>query len=141
VLAVVRPLLRRIGRRGSALLFFAFLDLVYAYSLAAPTAEARRTVTLAYIAYVAPLWAWSVLWGLVGAICLVQAFISHDRVAFSATMGLKVLFGLTVLSGWLAGAIERGYVGAAIWLALAGWVYIISTWPEPPPAGWWGPDE
>jgi hypothetical protein len=124
-------LIYRIGRRGSALLFFGFLDLVYAYSLIAPTGEARRTPTFVFIAHTAPLWAWAALWGAVGVICLVQAFMVRDRVAFTAAMFVKVLFGVTTLFGWLTGAIERGYVAAAVWLALALLVYLLSTWPEP----------
>jgi hypothetical protein len=124
-------LARRVGRRGAALLFFGLLDLVYAYSLAFPTQEARHTATLAYIAYVAPLWAWALLWGAVGVICFVGALRRRDRVAFAAAMGLKVLFGVTMLSGWLVAGLDRAYVGAVLWLVLAGWVYILSTWPEP----------
>lgn len=129
----LRLLRDRVGRRGSALLFFALLDLVYGYSLALPSRQARQSSALAYLAHVAPLWVWAALWIIVGMLCLVGAFLRHDRWAFAAAMFIKVLVGITSLFGWWFGAIERGYVSAAIWLALAGWIYIISTWPEPIP--------
>ncbi len=124
-------LARRIGHRGTALLFFGFVDLVYAVSLANPPAEARRSATLAFVGTIAPLSAWSVLWLVVGLVCVVGAFVRQDRWAFTAAMFLKVLWGLVFLLGWLLVNLERGYVSAAIWLAFAGFVWVISTWPEP----------
>jgi hypothetical protein len=130
---VAGRLWRRIGRRGAALIFFALLDLIFALSLAAPSADARHTASLAYVASVAPLWLWACLWAAVGVICGVYAFRARDRVAYACAMGLKVLWGVTQLAGWLFVHLDRGYVGAAVWLGLAAWVYIISTWPEPAP--------
>lgn len=128
----MRRVAHRVGRRGVALLFFAFLDLVYAFSLANPPAEARRTASLLFVQLIAPLWAWSILWLVVGLVCLAGAFARQDRWAFAAAMFLKVLWGVTYLLGWVMFHLERGYVSAAIWLVFAGWIFVISTWPEPP---------
>lgn len=128
----IRYLLHRIGRRGAALLFFAMLDLIYGISLLFPPTEAKLSPTFLFIQRVAPLYAWASLWFGVGLVCLVGAFQFRDRWAFAAAMGLKTLWGVTFLLGWLLLDLERGYVSAIIWLAMAGWVYIISTWPEPP---------
>jgi hypothetical protein len=127
---VFRRLIWRVGRRGAALLFFALLDLIYAFSLAFPSAPARHTGTLAYIAGIAPLWAWAALWATVGLACCYGAFRPRDRTAYALAAGLKVLWGATFLAGWIFAGIDRGYVSAAVWLPMAGWVYIISTWPE-----------
>ncbi len=122
----------RVGRRGTSLLFFALLDIVYAVSLAVPPAEVRRTASLLYVGTVAPLWFWALLWAATGLICLAGAFIRHDRWAFTAAMGLKTLWGMVFLMGWLFFGLERGYVSTVVWCAFAGFVYVISTWPEPP---------
>jgi hypothetical protein len=126
---------RRVGFRGSALLFFALLDLIYGFSLVAPSREARQSATLRLVADIAPLWAWAALWTFVGLVCLGQAFRRRDQVAFTMAIGIKVLWGLTMLGGWLLAGLDRGYVSAAVWLALAALVGIIGAWPEPP-HGW-----
>lgn len=121
----------RVGRRGCALLFFALLDVIYAASLlSAPTVGPYR-----FLAAILPLAAWASLWGAVGLLCLVQAFMASDRAAFAAAMLIKVVWGLVQLAGWLIVGLDRGYVGAIVWLALAAFVAVISGWPEPPRRG------
>lgn len=124
---------RRIGRRGAMLLFLACLDVIYATSLAHPPAESARNASLLYVSTIAPLWCWAALWGGVGVVCLVQAFVRHDQIAFTAAMGLKVLWGLTFLLGWLFVGLDRGWVSAVVWLAFAAEVYVVSGWPEAAP--------
>jgi hypothetical protein len=130
-----KSLRQRVGHRGSALLFFALLDIVIGLSLLAPSRQARHTDSLVYLASILPLWVWSIAWGAVGVTCLVYAGRRRDQVAFSAAIGIKVLWGLVSLGGWLLGEVDRGYVSAAVWLAMAAFVAIIGAWPEPPP-GW-----
>lgn len=113
------------------MLFFALLDIIYSYSLANPPPQARQNSGLLFIQSIAPLWAWSALWGVVGVVCLVNAFRISDRYGFAAAIGIKVLWGLVYVAGMFAG-LDRAYVSATVWLCLAGWVAIISTWPEPP---------
>jgi len=124
-------LVRRIGRRGGSLLFFALLDAVYAYSLFVPAAEAKRGAVLQYVETVGPLWFWGVLWAVAGGCCLVSAFRIDDRIGFAAAITIKMIWGLLSFFGAFA-RVERAYVGAVIWLCLAGFVAIISSWPEPP---------
>lgn len=120
----------RLGRRGSALLFFSMLDVIYAFSLANPPAEQRQSASMRWTADVAPLWLWATVWGVVGLICFVQAWMDNDRVAFAAAIAVKVVWGGLFIAGAIAVGLERAYVGAAVWLALAAFVAIISTWPE-----------
>lgn len=126
----MRWLAYHVGRRGCALLFFAFIDLVSAFSYLRPTAEARHAAIVVYVAQIAPLYVWAGLWGAVGVICLVSAFLRHDRIGFGAAMVVKMLWAIITLNGWLLANVERGYVGAAVWFALAGWVAIIAGWNE-----------
>ena len=126
---------RRVGHRGSALLFFAVLDLVYCCSLLFPSPRERRSPLLAFLAEILPLWVWALAWGLVGLLCLWKSFRPRDAAAFAAAIGIKVLWALVSLAAWLVGDIERGYISAVVWLAFAGFVGIIASWPEPP-HGW-----
>lgn len=123
---------QRIGRRGAALLFFAFLDLVYCWSLLTPSAAARDSPSLRFIAGIAPLWVWAGLWGAVGLVCLCCAFLRRDQVGFTAAIAIKVMWGLLLVGAQAVGGVDRGYVSAAVWLALALLVGLISGWPEPP---------
>lgn len=120
-----------VGRRGTALLFLAFVDFVYAFSLAAPPKEALTAPILQYLASVAPLWLWAVVWGTVGVVCLWNAFQTRDRVGFAVAMALKVLWASVFVGAQVAG-VERAYATAFVWLGFAGWIAVISTWPEPP---------
>jgi hypothetical protein len=126
----------RIGRRGAALLFFVLLDVVYCYGLL--TAPRPLVPFYAWMNDIMPLGTWAACWGLVGAVCLVYAFRTHDTPAFMAAVGLKVAWGLLSLLGWLAGAVDRGYLSAAIWLGFAVFVFLIAGG-IPGPARRWRP--
>jgi hypothetical protein len=132
---VAAALRHRVGHRGSALLFFAALDAVYSVSLLFPGARDQWPESLRWLDTVLPLWVWALAWGAVGAVCGWQAFRRRDQVAFACAIGIKVMWGLVSLGGWLVGGVERGYVSAAVWLVFAAFVGIIASWPEPP-HGW-----
>jgi hypothetical protein len=123
---------RRIGHRGAALLFFALVDLVFAASLAGAPLSTSSSGSYAFLVALLPLWVWAVPWAVVGLVCLVSAFRDEDRAAFVAASGLKVGWGSLYLAGFLLSEIPRGYVSAVIWLAFAGFVQVIASWPEPP---------
>jgi hypothetical protein len=124
-----------LGRRGMCLLFFGLLDVVYAISLASPDVQTASSPLFIWLTTIAPLWCWSLLWGVTAVACLFFAFRKKDRLGFSCAITLKVLWGLVNVSGWLGGGVERGYVSATIWLALAGFVWVLSGWPEPASSG------
>lgn len=119
-----------VGRRGRALLFFGVLDVVYALSLWVPDEQTLAGPFYRWLVEVAPLWVWASVWLVVGVTCLVQALCRVDRVGFTAAIGLKVLWGIVCVGGWLGGGVERGWVSAAIWLGLAYLVWVIARWPE-----------
>lgn len=135
----MRWLRSRLGHRGAALLFFAFLDFVYCGSLFLPTRAARDGELYRFLSAIVPLWGWAILWGAVGAVCLIYAFRRRDQPGFSAAMGLKVLWASVCIGGQISGDLERGYVAAAVWGALAALVGLLSTWPEPSEGPWTRP--
>lgn len=123
---------RTVGRRGEFLLFLVLLDLLYGLSLLHPAPEAQRSITIRFITEVMPLSWWAGLWLVTGALCLAGALFRRLRGgAYAAAAALKTLWGGMFLFGWMAGAIERGWVAAVIWLVFAAFVVRISSWPEP----------
>ncbi len=117
-----------LGRRGCALGFFALLDFVYGFSLWDPP---EPTALHTWLATVAPLKFWALLWFGVGAVCTAQAFRRNDKLAFGCAAALKVLWGTLCVIGAVTADLPRGYVSATIWLCAAAWIGIIATWPEP----------
>lgn len=117
------------------MLFFALLDIVYCYSLIFPSWSARNSESFKFLSEVFPIYVWGSLWGIVGLICLVSAFIRSDKFGFSAAIGIKILWGSIYIGAQVWGGVERGYVSAAIWLALAALIFILASWPEPPEKG------
>lgn len=118
------PLGRRVGRRGAALLFFALLDLVYAFALL--SAPQPLSPFYAWMDRLMPLTVWAVCWAAVGLVCLWFAFAVRDTFAFMCAVALKVAWGLPALFGWIDGAVPLGYISAVIWLAFAAFVYLIA---------------
>ena len=124
---------RRVGHRGAFLLFLALLDLVYAFGLAFPTPQARRSPTYAFLAEVpGSLYLWAALWLIAGILCGIYAFRRRDAIGYFAAMFVKAIWALMFLLGWLFAGVERGYLSAAIWGAFAFIVWLIAGWPEPP---------
>ena len=123
---MIRRLAYRVGRRGAGLLFFALVDIVFAFALT----EAPPTASYVFLAALLPLPVWAAIWGAVGLLCAVQAFMRVDRIAFAAASLLKVAWGTVYLIGWVMGAIPRGYVSVVIWLGFAGFVQLIAGWRE-----------
>lgn len=128
----IARLVDRIGRRGASLLFLALLDLIYAAGLFALPPEARSNPSYVFVGHLLPLPVWASIWGLVGLVCLVQAFASRDVLAFGAASLLMGLWGTVYLVGWALGDISRGWLAAVIWYGFAVWLAIISGWREQP---------
>lgn len=123
----------RLGRRGAALLFFAELDFVYAYSLLNPQPEAQQSASSRWIDSGVPLWVWGLAWLGTAVVCLVSAFLIRDKFAFACAIAIKLAWGSLFIAGGLAGAVPRAWLGAAVYLSLAAFVAVIASWPEPPP--------
>lgn len=130
-LGLQRLLVVTIGRRGVSLLFFALLSTVYAIFLLLPPENGEFPPTMIFMRQFAPLWAWAILWGISALICWINAFRRNDRLGFAAASATYLLWALLQFGMQVTQVSSRAYVGAVIWLCLAGWVAIISTWPEP----------
>ncbi len=78
-----------------------------------------------------PLSAWGLIWISVGIVLLVEAFLVADQIGFVLAEVLKLVWGILNLAAWANGGVPRGYVGAVIWIALAGFVLVLSGWDEP----------
>ena len=120
-----RRLWRRIGRRGTTLLFLALVALLYPIGLAGQPPAARQGYEL-----IAPWQVWAGAWAVTGGLCLAQAFMRRDRVAFTAAVAILLAWGSTALAAWLMGINPRGWLSALVWLALGGLIAVISTWTE-----------
>lgn len=125
-----RQTAHRVGRRGFSLLFLGLLDVLYAQSLWSQPPEVRNTPGPQFVGTVVPLSTWAVIWAMVGLVCLVQAFMRMDRVAFAAASALMLTWGLLNVAGWSVGEVPRGWVAGSIWVAFGAWITIIATWPE-----------
>jgi PAS domain S-box-containing protein len=127
----LRALTDRVGRRGYALLFFCLVDVIYGWTMAWPTAQTRAVGQYAYADSLLPLRLWGVIWLVVAAVCLVQAFMRQDRVAFAMAIFIKLAWAAIGLAGWLSGDVPRGHLAAVVWAGFAGLVAVMSSWPEP----------
>ncbi|MEV8637807.1 hypothetical protein AB0395_39785 [Streptosporangium sp. NPDC051023] len=121
----------RLGHRGELLLALALLDFAQCYRLTWPSKETLASTTTQFLANVLPLQVWGVIWGLVGVVCLAQAFMRTDRYAFAAASGLKVGWALVHIAAWVWG-VPQVWWSAAIWLAFARLVHVIAKVPNQP---------
>lgn len=129
---MIRPP-RAIGRRGTVLLFLALVDVITALSLWRPAPIEAQSATVRFLALIAPLSWWAVLWLAVGMVCAAGALAHRlDPVAFAAATALKVLWGTVFLLGWLIADLHRGWAAAIVWLGFAVLVGVIAGWAEPP---------
>ena len=116
---------RRIGRRGATLLFLGLLNVSTGLNLLSSTNAQVTAFTR-----ILPLSMWAALWLSSGIIALIQAFTYNDRLAFTFAAGMMSVWGLTYVTAWALNLIDRGWLGGIIYIALAGWILILSSWPE-----------
>lgn len=137
--ARVRPLWRRVrhrvGHRGATLLFFAFVDYVYAWSLYRPAPERARSSLVLYLNSVAPPWVWASLWLATAVAATIFAFRAQDRLGFTMCIALKTLWSVTLAFGAARG-VEGALPSVAVWVGTAAFLFNAAAWPEPPD----GPD-
>ncbi|MEV8634284.1 hypothetical protein AB0395_21775 [Streptosporangium sp. NPDC051023] len=132
VAGAARQAWRLLGRRGVSLLFVGMLGLVLAASLTVlPPGQMAAYTALAALA---PLPVWASAWMVSALLCWFQAFRRQDRIAFATATAMWWLYGIAYLLGVVNGLNPRGWVGGLIWLAFGGWLNLIATWPEAPPA-------
>lgn len=133
--AAVARLRHRVGHRGFTLLFFALVDLVYAYRLLFPRPSDREGPWLQFLSGFLPLWVWAGLWAGVGVLCLSRSFRRRDSVAFAAAVLIKVLWTLLAVASGLVGGVEQWYLNAVVFAGFAAFAGNTAAWPEAP-HGW-----
>lgn len=117
----------QIGRRGAYLLFVALLDTLFGWSLITTPPLPKGLAPDLYLSYSQ----WAVAWLIVGAVCLWQAFVKVDRLAFSMAVTLKVLWGTVWLISWvLTSTNPRGWVDGVIFIGFGILTGIVSYWPD-----------
>ncbi len=119
----MKRLLHRIGHRGAFLLFLAVLDVLFGYALLQPHVILFRTILSST--------EWSALWLGTGTICLIQAFMKWDRIAFTLAIGLKTAWGMLMLHWWLVQHQPLGWISIIIWWSFAAVIGVVASWPEP----------
>jgi hypothetical protein len=124
----------RLGRRGCALLAFAFIDYVIGWSFLDREGGAQVQTLASYRPLLAalPVTAWAWIWLSVAALCTVQALARrHDEAAYTAAIAIKVVWSFGMFLGWIVYDAPRGWLSAALWGVLAALVATIAGWPEP----------
>lgn len=121
----------RVGVRGEFLFALALVDAGQCYRLMRPSAETLASPVNQALATWLPLPAWGAVWGVVGALCLVQAFMATDRIAFAAASSLKVGWALANLAVFVWG-VPQAWWSAVIWLVFARIVHVVAKVPERP---------
>lgn len=129
----VRPVRRRVGRRGAALLVFAAIDYVIGWSLLDAELRAQTQAVPVYRALldVAPLAVWGWLWLTVAVACTAQAAMRNDAVAYALATGIKAVWAGGMLVSWVFFHAARGWLSASLWGVIAALVVVINGWPEP----------
>lgn len=122
--------LRHPGVRGEFLLALALIDIAQCYRLTDPSAETLASPTNQFLATVLPLPVWGAIWGAVGVVLLVQAFMATDQYAFVAASMLKVGWAIVHAAAWVWG-VPQAWWSVVIWLVFARVVHVIAKVPEP----------
>jgi len=126
--------LRRPDRRGSFLVAFGVLYTLIgvSYLTAPPLPAAVKHLYLAL--RVLPLWAWGILWivcGVAGAVVAVVDHVRFRRFDFVGAVLAPLLWGGTYILGQFTGDASQGRIAAAVYIALAVAVYIVSGLVDP----------
>lgn len=75
-------------------------------------------------------------WLVVGVFCLVVSLVSRrwprlTDVAFTAMMLIPMLHAVVLAGAWAQGIYPTGGSSAVIYMLLAGWIWVVSSWPNP----------
>jgi hypothetical protein len=127
-----RRIAERVGRRGVILLILCVGDIGIGLSFLTPTPELAASQSFVWRSQWMPSYAWGWLWIAVGVTCGVCAFFRHDTLGWSSAVGLKLLWAMMELTGWLAGAIALGFRPALIWTIFAALVLAVAGFTERP---------
>lgn len=114
-----------VGLRGEVLFGLGLLDLAQAWTMWTDQTSAINE----WFTSVLPAFTWGCMWATVGVICLVHAFRRDDHVGYVAAIGVKVIWVIGALAGWLTADVTLG--GVVIWALVAWIVWRIGRLAEP----------
>jgi len=129
----VRRLGRRLGRRGTILLSYGAVWVLYGYGQLITPQPDQRGLDLLLQAW--PLTVWAGLWIATGCIALATAWMRQGRdvIGFVALVAMVLPWMLGyLLSWWPLDTYPRGWVVALIWAAISVPIVVSSGWQEPP---------
>lgn len=131
----MKPLGKRLGRRGATLLTLAIIDFIYGWFFIDPQIHGMLQVAPLYrgLRDFASLYFWAGAWWLTGLLCLIFAFRQKDAPGFVAAIIMKIAWVAGLASAWIIWDVKYAWAQAALWATLCGWVTITAGWPEPPP--------
>lgn len=135
MVAAVRRLTRRLGRRGTLLTLKGVIATLYGYGLLVQPVRDRRGLCLLLKAW--PLDAWAGLWIAAGVAALVCAWLPPrwDWPGFLAVWAITAPWSMAYLVAWWPlGEYPRGWVAALIFGAFGAVCLVAIGWDEPPRA-------
>ena len=129
----------RLGCRGRSLLVFALIDIVQGWAMldAGLRAQAQAAAVYGLLSRWVPLQVWGMCWLVVAVVCVVQAWMRDDVVAFGCAISVKVIWAVGLYGAWLFDGVPRAWVPATVWLGLALLVVNIAGWTEPVSPAFW----
>src|SRR5260221_11276342 len=124
MIAGVRWLIRRAGRRGASLAFLAMVDVAYGYSLL--VAPALRAADL-----LLPRTAWAWIWLAAGGLCLTGVLARWDRVQFTGSAMLMLAWAGINADGWIVHGAPLGWGSAGGGAGVAAVILLLGSRPGP----------
>lgn len=117
VVRAYRAAVKQVGARGSVLLVFAWLDVLVAWGLFTIPPGARSAYSGAEL--VMPLCTWAWVWLAVAGLLFVQSFMKRDAIGFGVAIGIKILWGSTLIVSWAVYDIDRMWTLGSLYFAFA----------------------
>ena len=117
---------KKIGFRGSFLLFLSILDVVYGTAIL----QISNHSPLAHL-FTISTQAVGIVWIVVGVYLLTGVFVRNDRFQFAVAAMLKSIWCLEFIHIWIDNRIPNAWQSVAVWGAFAAVTILISFWPEP----------
>jgi hypothetical protein len=71
---------------------------------------------------------WAIRWAVVGSVCLVQAWTQRDSLAYALEIAAWIIWTSLYVLAWTGGVVPWAWVGASIYLTLAGFVAVLAGW-------------